>query len=377
MSSVSEKSDEKYGSNNSRTGEAKEKDDVIEFKYDDDDTNELALEEVPNKRYDAKVEIDRSFSDESIETNEVLSPKNSLDLKKPLKIGSIDEVSIKNSFDKKTDLEEYSDELKSFSRNSTIPQITKKSLDSPTERTEYSKQYHLEEIDELTKDLPSDVSQILDYQREYLPHDIEIPGSLKCFIPDYIPTIGQPPDFIMVDPPCKTKIKLGLTVLDEPALFQSDKNTLLLNLQASHNVSAKLKTEVPFIEQASQNSQQIDLWINNVKEIQKGQSGNIVNQTAGPNVAVIEQLMEAWPQEVEDALQKSNSLQTLFHPKMDLNLEQYARFLLVALGIRFNEYEPISSQLIDTLHCVFSAYREFSENTHFKGFNEKSVSSTP
>ena len=55
---------------------------------------------------------------------------------------------------------------------------------------------------------------------------------LKPFIPDYIPAVGDIDAFIKIPRPDGVADTLGLTILDEPALKQSDPTVLDLTLRA-------------------------------------------------------------------------------------------------------------------------------------------------
>ena len=61
---------------------------------------------------------------------------------------------------------------------------------------------------------------------------MELESTLKCFVPDYIPAVGEMDAFLKVPRPDGQKDNLGLQVLDEPAAAQSDATVLELQLRA-------------------------------------------------------------------------------------------------------------------------------------------------
>jgi hypothetical protein len=57
--------------------------------------------------------------------------------------------------------------------------------------------------------------ELFQYIQRYKPQDVELEAQLKCFIPDYIPSIGQPDAFLKVPRPDGVVTQgLGLEVLD-------------------------------------------------------------------------------------------------------------------------------------------------------------------
>jgi intraflagellar transport protein 46 len=68
----------------------------------------------------------------------------------------------------------------------------------------------------------AEVKDLWNYIGRYKPHNIELETKLKCFIPDFIPAVGEIDAFIKVPPPGKEEEgekRLGLKVLDEPGTF--------------------------------------------------------------------------------------------------------------------------------------------------------------
>ena len=105
-------------------------------------------------------------------------------------------------------------------------------------------------------DVGGEIREIFEYISRYKPHEVELDTSLKCFIPDYIPAVGEMDAFIKIPQPDGKSDDLGLRVLDEPAATQSDATVLELQLRA---ISKKSSGEVSVrsIENAAKNPNEI------------------------------------------------------------------------------------------------------------------------
>ena len=129
--------------------------------------------------------------------------------------------------------------------------------------------------------------------------EVELDSTLKCFIPDYIPAVGEMDAFIKVPRPDGERDELGLQVLDEPAAAQSDATVLELQLRA---VSKKQHGDVAIrsIEHAAKNPLEIERWIKSIEDLHRSKPPPQVNyRKAMPD---IDKLMEEWPSEFEDML---------------------------------------------------------------------------
>ena len=120
---------------------------------------------------------------------------------------------------------------------------------------------------------------------------MELESTLKCFVPDYIPAVGEMDAFLKVPRPDGQKDNLGLQVLDEPAAAQSDATVLELQLRA---VSKKQHGDVAVrsIENAAKNPQEIDRWIKSIEDLHRSKPPPQVHyRKAMPD---IDKLMEEW-----------------------------------------------------------------------------------
>ena len=67
---------------------------------------------------------------------------------------------------------------------------------------------------------------------------MEIEAKLKPFVLDYIPAVGDIDAFLKIDRPDGRNEILGLNVLDEPSLHQSDPSVLDLRLRSVYKQSS-------------------------------------------------------------------------------------------------------------------------------------------
>lgn len=188
----------------------------------------------------------------------------------------------------------------------------------------------------------------------YEPFAAELPAKLRPFVPDYIPAIGDLDPFVKIPRPDHEQDGLGLYVVDEPTIPQSNPAVVLLELNATnaHGVAAEV---VDSLENAANRPEVIDRWISDIKKVHYKKALPTVNyQRPMPD---IETLMQVWPQQFEEMLNSD----VAFPPShIDLDLDQYVRTLCAILDI------PTYTSLIDSLHVMFTLYEEFRSNQHFQ-----------
>ena len=240
--------------------------------------------------------------------------------------------------------------------------------------------------------MSADVRDLFQYIGRYNAHEVELESTLKCFVPDYIPAVGEMDAFIKVPRPDGEQDALGLQVLDEPAAAQSDATVLELQLRA---VSKKQHGDVAIrsIENAAKNPQEIDRWIRSIEDLHRSKPPPQVNyRKAMPD---IDQLMEEWPPEFEELLKTT----PLPDATIDLSLQEYCKVACALLDIpvyggpsgddrSFKRTTPAVRRcknqpkrcfaergrrrydnLVESLHVLFSLYLEFSDNVHFQRAN--------
>ena len=199
-----------------------------------------------------------------------------------------------------------------------------------------------------------DVKDLFAYISRYKPPAVELETKLRCFIPDYIPTIGEIDPFVKVPRPDGKPDHLGLTVLDEGAAEQSDATVLELQLRSFSKKSNLGEASVRSIERADRNPKEITKWIESIEELHRKRPPPKVDYiTSMPD---IDQLMQVWPSEFESLLKDI----TLPSADMDMTLDEFSRVICGLLDI------PVEKSLIESLHVLFTLYHEFRSNAHFQ-----------
>uniref|UniRef100_A0A7S1GBS6 Intraflagellar transport protein 46 homolog n=1 Tax=Bicosoecida sp. CB-2014 TaxID=1486930 RepID=A0A7S1GBS6_9STRA len=199
----------------------------------------------------------------------------------------------------------------------------------------------------------SEVRELFQYIGRYKPHNIELDTKLRCFIPDYIPAVGDIDAFLKVGRPDGKPDDLGLKVLDEPSPAQSDATVLDLQLRSISKKSNLDPILVRSIDNADKNPKEITKWINSVNELHRSKPPPQVHYTkAMPD---IESLMQVWPEEVEDLLGKI----TLPSADMEMDIKEYAATICAIMDI------PVYTSTVQSLHVLFTLYSEFKTNAHF------------
>lgn len=228
----------------------------------------------------------------------------------------------------------------------------------------------------------------------FVPAEIELVPVLKCFIPDYVPTIGDIDAMVSIPRPLSEdgpneRDLIGIQCLDEPSLQQSDPTVLGLQLRAHTKSipSSALRTDtVSSIDggKLRKDPRPIEQWIQGVTKLRESQPAIAVNYSrALPDV---ETLMQVWPTEFEEVLKNVK----LPSADVDLPLSEYCRLISVLLdvpcpkssnssmktGAKQQSGKP-SSTIIESLHLIFTLYSEFKNSQHFSALSNDSGSKNP
>ena len=230
--------------------------------------------------------------------------------------------------------------------------------DSPSKVKRVEGEYNPDDYAHLN--VSAEVKDLWNYIGRYKPHNIELETKLKCFIPDYIPAVGEIDAFLKCPPPGQKTEELGLKVLDEPASHQSDPTVLDLQLRAISKKSNLEPMIVRSLENADKNPREIDKWIKSISDLHRSKPPPQVHYTK--SMPDIERLMQVWPDEFESSLQKGMKLPP---PEIDLSIRDYARVLCAILDI------PVPQSAIESLHVLFTLYSEFAGNQHFMAIANK------
>jgi len=199
-----------------------------------------------------------------------------------------------------------------------------------------------------------EVEELFQYITRYKPHTIELDTSLKPFIPELIPSIGEVDAFLKMPRPDGKPSGLGTTRLDEPTLNPSDPSILDLQLRSLSKNQDLQPMEVRSIENAEKCPKEIENWVKRIDDLNRTKPAPTVQYSR--RMPDIEQLMQVWPAEFEEFLQ-SNPLPEL--SELELELSDYIKLIASILDV------PVYSQITETLHVIFTLYSEFKSNQHF------------
>ncbi|KAG6623139.1 Intraflagellar transport protein 46 [Phytophthora cinnamomi] len=197
-----------------------------------------------------------------------------------------------------------------------------------------------------------EIRELFQYIGRFKAQEIELETRLKCFIPEYIPAVGDMDAFLKIPRPDGQADQLGLKMLDEPSLNQSDATVLDLQLRST---SKKKHGDIVVrsIENAEKSPREIDRWIKSIADLHRTKPPPQVHYTK--TMPDIENLMQVWPEEFEELLSKT----TLPSADLDMGLEQYVRVICALLDI------PVHKNVYESLHVLFTLYLEFRSNQHF------------
>jgi len=203
--------------------------------------------------------------------------------------------------------------------------------------------------------VPDDVRDLFQYIGRYKPHNIALDTKLKCFIPDYIPAVGEIDAFLKIDRPDGKPEILGLKRLDEPSAVQSDPTVLDLQLRAVSKTSSMEPTTVRCIEHADKSPKEVQKWIQSISELHRNKPlPQVYYSKPMPD---IERLMQLWPPEFEDALKGAK----LPSAAMDMSLQDYVKTVCSIVDIPVHA----GGSAVQSLHVLFTLYSEFKNNPHF------------
>ena len=228
--------------------------------------------------------------------------------------------------------------------------------------------------------LAPDLIQLFQCINEYKPKEIkiEIESKLKCFLPPYIPSVGEVDPFIKVPRPDKKQDGLGLVVIDEPSSKQSDAAVLELQLRAQmkkkmRNVGAGgSAAKIRCIENASKNPHDIDKWIRSVQDLRESKPVLAEVQYKDPSIMPsLHQMMHPFPSELQAEFDrmmeafnsrgkgKQYNSYSLLDPEIDLSLGDYTKVICALLDV-----PVVDGHLIQSLHFIFNLCIEYQKDLH-------------
>ncbi|XP_070404813.1 intraflagellar transport protein 46 homolog isoform X1 [Nothobranchius furzeri] len=201
----------------------------------------------------------------------------------------------------------------------------------------------------------TEIKELFQYITRYTPQTVDLEHSLKPFIPDFIPAVGDIDAFLKVPRPDGKPDELGLMVLDEPSVKQSNPQVLSLWLSEEskqHQVTQHMKT-VTSVARPQLHPRAVDSWVDSIGALHRSKPPASV-QYSRP-VPDIDSLMQEWPAELEELLGRLQ----LPSARLACSLSQYVDIVCCLLDI------PIYSSRIQSLHLLLSLYLEFRDSQHF------------
>ncbi|KAM7376804.1 hypothetical protein PAMA_013535 [Pampus argenteus] len=200
----------------------------------------------------------------------------------------------------------------------------------------------------------TEIKELFQYITRYTPQSVELEHSLKPFIPDFIPAVGDIDAFLKVPRPDGKSDGLGLLVLDEPSVKQSDPTVLSLWLseETKQHGATELK-KVTSVASPQSNPRVVDSWVESIIALHRSKPPASV-QYVRP-MPDIDSLMQEWPAELEELL---GCLQ-LPPAHLYCNLAEYTDAVCSLLDV------PVYRSRIQSLHLLFSLYLEFRDSQHF------------
>lgn len=203
----------------------------------------------------------------------------------------------------------------------------------------------------------SDMASLFSLISKFQPEPVEISVHWKPFIPDLVPAIGAIDAFIKVPRPDGEMDDLGLVIVDEPSISQSNPQILRMELREQYGINSPANEGdgyIGFIENPQKNRKALMSWLESIEEVHRNRPPpTFIYSSKMPE---LEQLMEPWPEEFEETL---NAV-PLPSAEMDLSFEDYAKVICSLLEI------PVRGNIIESLHHLFSLYAQFEGNQYFQ-----------
>lgn len=202
----------------------------------------------------------------------------------------------------------------------------------------------------------TEIKELFQYITRYTPQTVELDHKLKPFIPDFIPAVGDIDAFIKVPRPDGVTDSLGLLVLDEPCVKQSDPTVLSLWLSEDTKQHTTQVKKVSSVSNAQKNPRALDSWMDSISELHRSKAPATVHYSR--SMPDIDSLMQEWPPLLEDLLGGSVGLPGA---DLDCDLRDYVDVVCGLLDI------PVyKNHRVQSLHVLFTLYQEFKNSHHFK-----------
>nr|CAI5849817.1 unnamed protein product [Callosobruchus analis] len=223
-------------------------------------------------------------------------------------------------------------------------------------------------------DVDDDIKDVFQFIQRYIPQQLNLDYKFKPFIPEYLPAVGDIDAFLKVIPPDVTidgqkfdekPLRLGLNVLDEPALNQSDSALLHLQLRAASADLSLHRNEkhvvAKKVDNVEKNSKIIDKWIKDISDLHKTKSSTFVRYSEP--MPDLDDLMQQWPEDMENKLKADGFPK----PKPEDSLSEYIDTVCSIFEI------PVLKKKTQSLHLLFCLYAAIKQTQLYQSSasNEK------
>jgi intraflagellar transport protein 46 len=203
----------------------------------------------------------------------------------------------------------------------------------------------------------ADLTALFSLVNRFTPEPVELQVHWKPFLPDLIPAIGTIDAFIKIPRPDGKFDELGLFILDEPSISQSNPQILRMELREQYGLTSpdsQYTAYIGAIEDPQKDHKALTSWLESLEEIHRNRPPPAVIYSS--KMPETESLMEPWPDKFEEVLRAL----VLPGQDLDLSFDEYARVICSLLDI------PVRGNIIESLHCLFNLYSQFEGNQYFQ-----------
>jgi intraflagellar transport protein 46 len=211
-------------------------------------------------------------------------------------------------------------------------------------------------------DSTADLTKLFSLVNAFIPEPVELQVHWKPFLPDLVPAIGTIDAFIKIPRPDEKIDELGLFVLDEPSISQSNPQILRMELREQYGLTSpdnQCTAYIGCIEDPQKDHKALSSWLDSLEEIHRNRPPPAVIYSS--KMPEMESLMEPWTDKFEEVLRAL----VLPGDDLDLTFDEYARVICSILDI------PVRGNIIESLHCLFSLYSQFEGNLYFQSQRQR------
>jgi intraflagellar transport protein 46 len=197
----------------------------------------------------------------------------------------------------------------------------------------------------------SGIASLFSLISKFHPEPVELSVHWKPFIPDLVPAIGTIDAFIKIPRPDGVFDDLGLVIVDEPSITQSNPQVLRMELREQYGISSPSHPGACYLgclEDPHKDRKALDSWLSSSEEIHRNRPPPAIRYNQ--KMPEMEELMEPWTPKFEEVL----GAIPLPADDLDLEFDEYARVICALLEI------PVKGNIIESLHHLFTLYSTFA-----------------